>query len=306
MPKIDVNKKRGDPDASVELDKFWLDIPNINNDRNQIVPYDWGVDFGHVATRENSEETDIFLPIGRKPDGGYLTLNLSAGLSLLVGGSMLSGVGMFQRVALLALIKQKTPEDLKIVLIDPINILGDFDDIPHLVIPRAVSAAECSDAIEWIENERESRFDLLEKDGGGLLYQYNKRQVEEEDKKPSIVVIVSELGELLEKCPDYGKLHMTQMTARACEMHVILVTQRPSKEFMPEGLVSNSYTRIAFQMPSEEASELFIEQPGAEELLGQGDGIYYSFGSRECFQGFHVDGDETKTAINKLLNNKSV
>lgn len=303
MPKVDIAKKRNDHDAEVLLQSF-LDAGGINDhETHSLVPFSWGEDWGKIAPRLHSIERDILIPLGKKKDGDYLTLNLSAGLSLLVAGSALSGVGVFRRTALLSLLKEHTPDTLQLVLIDPINALTDFSDIPHLAVPHAVSSDQCGKALEWCRTEFQRRDDLLSAETG-LLYQYNASRESTSEMLPSVVIVVTEVGELTDESGDYVRiLADIQSMSRAYEMHTILTTQRPSLDYIPEQLLKGSCARIAFQLPYKEASNLILGKIGAEKLLGQGDGLYIDIYNDEllAFQGFHVDIDDTTMVLNKTL-----
>ena len=285
MPKINVNKKRG-VNARVDLETFWNDNVNLENPFNTLLPITWGTDIGHVVSEMPSKERDLFIPIG-KNEKGYFTFDLSIGRHILAGGSMLSGVGMFRRVTLLSLIKTHTPETLRVILIDPKGLMSSFDDIPHLQFPRAKTAEDIIKAIKWCNVERNKRFKILEKSKTVSVGHYNKHKAAGDPVIPSIVIFISELGDLID-IPNFDtRLYSIASMTRATSMHFVITTQQPSVSVVTPIIQETFCYRIAFQMPYEAESKMFVGQAGAEELLGQGDMLFKIYSNKEAI---HLQG----------------
>lgn len=286
MPKVDVNKKRNDPNAQIDLETFWQEGDDLKNDKIVNFTGDWDQDFGHVRYRYQDIENDTIIPIGRLSDGRYGISNLSIDLNLLAVGSAVSGLGVFRRSTLAHLTKTRTPEQLRIVIIDPIRSLSDFYNIPHLVVPRAVTKEEINVVLEWILKENERRNQICE-EVNDLLYIHNEN-VSDDKKEPKLLILVSELGEIgIEDAEIQGVFTNVLSTARATEINTILCTQQFSSMRLPSAILENIYTKLAFQLPYRETSEKVIGKAGAEELLGQGDAIFTNGSQYWRLQGFH-------------------
>jgi S-DNA-T family DNA segregation ATPase FtsK/SpoIIIE len=286
MPKVDVNKKRGDPNAQIDLQTFWEEIKDIKDEKVVNVTGDWDTDFGHVFGRVQNPVEDLIVPLGRLEDGKYGVFNLSIDLNLLAVGSALSGLGVFRRSTLAHLTRAHTPEQLQIVLIDPIRSLSDFDDLPHLAVPRAVKQEEILSALKWIYDEYERRLKFLE-EHRGLIHLHNERGAET-GGIPRILLLVSELGEVgLENEEIQNVLVSILMMARALEINAILCTQQIGEHRLPDSILKNTPVKLAFKLPYAEDSKRIIGKAGAEKLLGQGDMIYSNDVNYWRMQGFH-------------------
>jgi S-DNA-T family DNA segregation ATPase FtsK/SpoIIIE len=286
MPTIDINAKRGDPNARIDLETFWSEISDSKDERVENFSGDWDTDFGKTYPRYQDPVNDLILPLGRLENGKYGLCNLSINLNLLAVGSALSGLGVFRRAALAHLTRTHTPEQHQIVIIDPLRVLSDFDGVPHLAVPRAVSDEEIRATLQWVLKENERRLQLCE--GGELIYIQNKK-AKTEDRVPRLLVIVSELGEIgIENDEVQGTLVRVMQMARATEINTILCTQQPSEERLPKIVLSNTPVKIAFKLPYKEISERIIGKAGAEELLGQGDMIFTNEYEYWRMQGFHI------------------
>ena len=292
MPKVDVNKKRGDPNAQIDLETFWSEVSEIDSPNNLNLTGAWDEDFGRSSYRYQDKENDIIIPLGRIKEGSYASVNLSISQNLIAAGSALSGLGVFRRAILTHLTRTRTPDQLKIIIIDPIKSLGDFDDIPHLAMTRAVSKEEIHVALNWLVCEIERR---IHNPSGTLIYLHNQERPPGA-REPSVLVLITELGEIGIENNDvvYKLVRFIQM-ARATEIQTVITTQQPSAEKLPKLILDNVGPRVAFKLPYKETSELIIGKPGAEELLGQGDMIYTDDGSQYVrMQGFHVESGTTE------------
>lgn len=284
MPKVDVNKKRNDPNAQIDLQTFWNEIDNIKDQKVTNFTGDWNEDFGHVRSRFQDPNNDTIIPLGRLEDGKYGLINLSINLNLLAAGSALSGLGVFRRAALAHLTTTRTPEQLKIVIIDPIRALEDFNDIAHLAIPRAVTRGEVNTTLQWLQDEYERRIQIVE-DTGNLMYTNNEKS---DDKQPKLLVLITELGEIgIENEKVQGVLMRYMQMSRAIEMNSIICTQQFSEESLLDSILSNCFVKLAFKLPYKKDSVRIISKAGAEELLGQGDMIFTNEVDYWRMQGFH-------------------
>lgn len=286
MPKVDVNKKRNDPDAQIDLETFWQECDDLKSDRIVNFSGDWDKDFGNVRYRYQDTKNDTIIPVGRLTDGRYGLFNLSIDLNLLAVGSALSGLGVFRRATLAHLTKTRTPEQLKIVIIDPIRSLSDFYNIPHLAIPRAVTKGEVLEALGWILKENGRRNQICN-ETSNLLYIHNE-SVSEDKKEPRLLILVSELGELGVEDAEIQDVFTNVLSlSRATEINMILCTQQFSSMRLPSVILENIQTKLAFQLPYREVSKRLISKAGAEKLIGQGDGLFTDGSQYWRLQGFH-------------------
>lgn len=297
MPEVDINLKRGQKDARKDIVDFWNQGDNFDN----LLPLKineedrWGV--------KPDTQTDIIIPIG-KNENGYNLFDFNFGYNLLAGGSMLSGAGMFRRVSFLHLIKEYTPKKVKIVIIDSINQMSDFDDIPHLIFPRATKQEDVIKALNWCNEESDRRFNFLEsRDKERSILNYNRHLSEGEEIIPDIFIFISELGDVVSNKDALKSIIQTIQISRATSIHFIITTQRPSIETIPDILKDNFFNRIAFQMPYKEESELFIGKSGAEELLGQGDMLFVDSNNDKIhhLQGLYFPVDGIKDKVKELI-----
>lgn len=274
MPVIDINKKRGEEDAEVSLESAWED-PG----------------FLHA-------ESQLIIPVGRSQDGKNVFIDLTKEKHILAAGGMFSGVGMFRRVALLSLLKLNTPEELKLIIIDPIHAMKDFYSAPHLLFEPATKLDQWINVFNWCMKETKKRLKELGVTKNRNIYTYNEtaKQI-----MPSVVVMISELGDMKGEEMESSIIRVAQMT-KATGIHFIHATQRPDEEIITERIKANTPAKIGFQVPTENESNIVMDKPGAEKLIGQGDLLYNSSfnNSQIHLQGFcypEVDTEGTVKAI---------
>ncbi len=300
MPQVDINLKRGRPDARKDLVDFWKENEPVFNENNTLTPLKFNEEdrWGYKPDPEN----DIIIPIG-KDDNGYTLFNFRFGYNLIAGGSMLSGAGMFKRVTLLHLIKTYSPDKVKIILLDTTNQMEGFDKSKHLLVPRVTKIEDFIKLLDWCQKESDRRLDLLETNKRPWVWLQNKyNEIEKEGAEfiPDIFIFISELGDISLKENGLNSiLKIAQMT-RATNIHFVITTQRPGPETMSELIKHIFFNRIAFQMPYKEESELFLGIGGAEELIGQGDMLFKDANSDNKIhhlQGLFFLEDDIKDTI---------
>lgn len=270
MPKVDVNKKRG-YEASVPVEKIWSKI-------------------------ESGEIEGMFtVPLGENENKEDKFLDLSSYFHILAVGQTLSGVGMFRRVALATLLKLNKPDDLKLILIDPLKIsFYHFKNIEkYLLFPVISDNKKAMESLEWAWQENERRYQLLLKNKVRNIDEYNKKKPE--NKLPKIVIFISEFGELMDFA---GRKFEAQylriaLMAKGFGIYTILTTQRPTEEVVTPLLKSNISCKIAFHLPSSNESRVVIDHGGAEKLLGQGDMLVCRNNQEmERLQGYCIEEEE--------------
>jgi S-DNA-T family DNA segregation ATPase FtsK/SpoIIIE len=171
-----------------------------------------------------------------------------------------------------------TPDDLRIVLVDPKRVeLTGYNGIPHLLGPVVVEMDRVIGALQWMTREMDKRYHMFAQVGSRNITDYNARMKMQGGKKlPNLVIIIDELADLMMIAPDETERAITRLAqlARATGIHMILATQRPSVDVVTGLIKANFPARIAFAVASNTDSRVILDQPGAERLLGRGDMLY--------------------------------
>lgn len=245
------------------------------------------------------EENSLKLGIGKNLMGQIEIIHLEDLPHLLVAGTTGGGKSICLLTIISCLIFQKTPKQLKLLLIDPKRVeLSIFKDIPHLMSPVIIDNKLVALALEKILNEIEKRYHLLEKQQVNNIFHYNQ-MVEEHDRLPFIVVVIDELADLILRYRKQveDKIVRICQIARAVGVFVIVATQRPSADIITSLIKSNIPGRIAFSVSNYNDSRTILNHSGAEKLLGKGDLLFSKPGTRpKRVQGILIN----KADIEKL------
>ncbi|WP_277586155.1 DNA translocase FtsK [Psychrobacillus antarcticus] len=257
--------------------------------------------------------TDIFLDsdspleaaLGLDLNGKPVTLDLRKMPHGLIAGATGSGKSVFINSLLVSLLYKATPDEVKLLLIDPKMVeLAPFNHIPHLVSPVITDVKAATAALKWAVEEMERRYQLFAHIGVRDITRYNtlataKRQFAQ--KLPYIVIVIDELADLMMMAPTEVEDAICRIAqkARACGIHLVLATQRPSVDVITGLIKANIPTRIAFSVSSQIDSRTILDQQGAERLLGKGDMLYQGNGmsSPVRIQGTYVSDDEIESVI---------
>ncbi|MCZ2127666.1 MAG: DNA translocase FtsK [Anaerolineales bacterium] len=197
---------------------------------------------------------------------------------LLIAGTTGSGKSVCVNSILTCLLLYNTPDDLRLVLVDPKRVeLTGYNGVPHLLGPVVVEMDRVIGALQWITREMDKRYHLFAQVGSRNIADYNaKMKAKGEKKLPFLVVVIDELADLMMIAPDETERTITRLAqlARATGIHMILATQRPSVDVVTGLIKANFPARIAFAVASNTDSRVILDQPGAEKLLGRGDMLY--------------------------------
>ena len=171
-----------------------------------------------------------------------------------------------------------TPEDLKLILVDPKRVeLTGYNGIPHLLSPVVVEVDRVIGALQWMTREMDRRYHLFAQVGSRNINDYNaKMKLQNGKKLPLLVIVIDELADLMMISPTETEQSITRLAqlARATGIHMILATQRPSVDVVTGLIKANFPARIAFAVASNTDSRVILDQPGAERLLGRGDMLF--------------------------------
>jgi len=218
------------------------------------------------------------LALGQDVSGNAIAADLTAMPHLLIAGTTGSGKSVCVNGIIAALLIQNTPDDLKILMVDPKRVeLTGYNGIPHLAMPVVVDLERVVASLQWVMREMDERYRKFSKAGARNIADYNERARASGDRRlPYLVIIIDELADLMMMAPDETERIITRLAqlARATGIHLILATQRPSVDVVTGLIKANFKARIAFAVASGTDSRVILDQPGAERLLGRGDMLF--------------------------------
>ncbi|WP_328593483.1 DNA translocase FtsK [Niallia circulans] len=223
----------------------------------------------------------------------------------LIAGATGSGKSVCINTMLVSLLYKAKPEDLKLLLIDPKMVeLAPYNYIPHLASPVITDVKTATAALKWAVEEMERRYELLAHAGVRDITKYNQLAEENQQyaqKLPYIVIIIDELADLMMMAPADVEEAISRIAqkARACGIHLLIATQRPSVDVITGLIKANVPTRIAFSVSSQIDSRTVIDISGAEKLLGKGDMLFLENGTSKPvrLQGTFVSDEEIDQVV---------
>ncbi|ANU11441.1 DNA translocase FtsK [Planococcus antarcticus DSM 14505] len=253
------------------------------------------------------EESDSPLEaaLGLDLTGKPVTLDLRKMPHGLIAGATGSGKSVCINSLLVSLLYKSSPRDLKLLLIDPKMVeLAPYNHIPHLVSPVITDVKAATASLKWAVEEMERRYQLFAHSGVRDISRYNKLVKEKGDYAqhlPYILIVIDELADLMMMSPSDVEDSICRIAqkARACGIHLVIATQRPSVDVITGLIKSNIPTRIAFSVSSQVDSRTILDSQGAERLLGRGDMLYLGNGmsAPSRLQGTFVTDDEIEKVI---------
>ena len=302
-----------------------LEIPNENRELVALSEIIQSKSFDQAAS-------PLTLALGKDISGEAVVADLAKMPHLLVAGTTGSGKSVAINAMLLSILFKSTPEDVRMILIDPKMLeLNIYEGIPHLIAPVVTDMKEAANALRWCVAEMERRYRLMAALGVRNIAGYNRKirdanddgrpikdplfdkntllldpEAEPEDLEalPYIVVVVDEFADMIMVVGKKVEELIARLAqkARASGIHLLLATQRPSVDVITGLIKSNIPTRIAFQVSSKIDSRTILDQMGAETLLGHGDMLYLPPGTSvpERVHGAFVDDHEVHAVINEI------
>lgn len=246
-------------------------------------------------------ESKLAFVLGKDVSGKPIISDISKMPHMLVAGSTGSGKSVCVNGLICSILFKAKPDEVKFIMIDPKMVeLSIYNDIPHLLIPVVTDMKKAPYALSWAVNEMGKRYKLFAKNKVRDIKGYNELP-DIEEKMPRIVIIVDELADLMMVSPNEVEdaiCRLAQM-ARACGMHLVLATQRPSVDVITGLIKSNIPSRIAFAVSSQVDSRTILDSVGAEKLIGKGDMLYSPQGISKAqrIQGAFITDNEVKSIV---------
>jgi len=236
-----------------------------------------------LTSREMANmKSKIAFAIGKDIAGACIVGDIGKMPHMLIAGTTGSGKSVCINSIIVSILYRATPEEVKMIMIDPKMVeLGNYNGIPHLLIPVVTDYKKASGALNWAVVEMERRYKLLSENGVKDLASYNKiAEANGDMKMPQIVIIIDELADLMMTAAKEVEESICRIAqkARAAGMHLIIATQRPSADVLTGLMKSNIPSRIAFTVSSQIESRIILDTGGAEKLIGRGDMLYSPIG----------------------------
>lgn len=231
-----------------------------------------------------TSKSPLTAALGLDISGNPVVIDLKKMPHGLIAGATGSGKSVCINTILVSLLYKADPSEVKVLLIDPKMVeLAPYNKIPHLVSPVITDAKAATAALKWVVEEMERRYELFAHSGVRDIDRFNQLTADHHtgEKLPYLVVVIDELADLMMVAPNDVEESIARIAqkARACGIHLLVATQRPSVDVITGLIKANIPTRIAFSVSSQVDSRTIIDIAGAEKLLGKGDMLFLENGS---------------------------
>ncbi|MDO6355462.1 DNA translocase FtsK 4TM domain-containing protein [Caloramator sp. CAR-1] len=251
--------------------------------------------------------SSLAFALGKDISGRCIVADIAKMPHLLIAGATGSGKSVCINTLITSLIYKSSPNDVKMLLIDPKVVeLSVYNGIPHLIIPVVTEPRKAASALEWAVSEMTSRYKLFADNNVRNIESYNKlmEDVSPENKLPKIVIIIDELADLMMVAPNEVEDSITRLAqmARAAGIHLVIATQRPSVDVITGVIKANIPSRISFAVSSQIDSRTILDMAGAEKLLGRGDMLFLPIGENKPIriQGAFISEKEVENIVEYL------
>ena len=246
-------------------------------------------------------ESKLTVAMGYRINNEPLLMDIAKTPHALIAGATGSGKSVCINSILMSLLYKNHPEELRLLLIDPKMVeLAPYNGLPHLVAPVITDVKAATQSLKWAVEEMERRYKLFAHYHVRNITAFNKKAPYDE-RMPKIVIVIDELADLMMMAPQEVEQSIARIAqkARACGIHMLVATQRPSVNVITGLIKANIPTRIAFMVSSSVDSRTILDSGGAERLLGYGDMLYLGSGMNKPIrvQGTFVSDDEIDDVV---------
>lgn len=265
--------------------------------------------------RASPQRRAIPLLLGKSVSGESVIGDLAKMPHLIIAGATGSGKSVCINTIVMSILMNATPEEIRLIMVDPKKVeLTAYSELPHMIAPVITEAQGACEALNWLVKEMERRYEVLRQLGLRNIGSFNDRAIDESaegetgleipSKFPYIVGIIDELADLMMSSSSDIETPITRIAqmARAVGIHLILATQRPSREVITGLIKANFPARIAFKVANRINSQIILDEVGAESLLGNGDMLYLAPGTASAMraQGAFIRDEDINRVVRHI------
>lgn len=250
--------------------------------------------------------SNIPFALGKDIAGKNIIASIDKMPHLLIAGATGSGKSVCINSLIMSILFKGKPDEVKLILVDPKVVeLSVYNGLPHLLIPVVTDPRKAANALNWAVSEMTNRYKVFAANSVRDIQTYNEKMLRENgEKMPQIVIIIDELADLMMVASTEVEEYITRIAqlARACGIHLVIATQRPSVDVITGVIKANIPSRIAFAVSSHIDSRTILDTGGAEKLLGKGDMLYHPMGLPKPvrIQGTFISDDEIKRVVESI------